>query len=688
MSQYHDSSDSGPSVDDDDSSVSLGEGVSHLTRSNSDLRTQLHQCFTSAYVSGTFASSATVDTWPNPALFVRDVGYVGLPLADPTALKAVAQKAPFGQGESTFVDETVRKTWEIDASRLQIGNPQWHNFIQGTVVPVVTTAIGVAGSSRTSTRAELYKLLLYEEGAMFKPHRDTPKVPGMYGTLVISLPSPHTGGDVILRHDNRSIQWQSCTYPIWVVSFCAWYADVEHEVLPVTSGCRLVLTYNLIDTAVTSEKSCVKVVTSPDQRLATILNCWQRFTPDWKNKDNSDYLCYALKHKYTDNSLTTGMQALKGPDAMIVSQTARTADVNGFSVFLATVQKCVTGEVDGGERRSSQQIVDVTSIGWNLRLIVSLDGREYARDVPMEESQMIQEDFFNSAHPSKIEPSTFQGNYGSSAVHWYRSSVMVIMRDKDVVPTLLKTSLAGHTTRDDRGIKDRLSLLIENCMQRQGDPKSASMLSAACRAVHQRLVQEDYKDVPDRWSTTRMKRVFDPSDDDLAYIAYCACYIGNSVIFHNMIGRLKHLTLPSMQSFAAVLAPRVLLNFEQSLSTLVTKTDGPWQKLLNAVTFEQAWRLRCNEPAACAALPIVERCSDILFERASQHGATGEDDGVILAIWAKNRRAPVLGHSVLPYLERVQPRPQFVIGFFGGEPQSAKDSVGRATAPYRVHQAA
>ncbi|RGP79497.1 hypothetical protein FLONG3_2245 [Fusarium longipes] len=47
-------------------------------------------------------------------------------------------------------------------------------------------------------RAEIYKMLLYEQGAMFKPHTDIEKIPGMFGTLVISLPSNHTGGDVVL----------------------------------------------------------------------------------------------------------------------------------------------------------------------------------------------------------------------------------------------------------------------------------------------------------------------------------------------------------------------------------------------------------------------------------------------------------------------------------------------------------
>ena len=42
-------------------------------------------------------------------------------------------------------------------------------------------------------RAELYKVLLYEPGSFFKKHRDTEKADGMFGTLVVQLPSRYIG---------------------------------------------------------------------------------------------------------------------------------------------------------------------------------------------------------------------------------------------------------------------------------------------------------------------------------------------------------------------------------------------------------------------------------------------------------------------------------------------------------------
>lgn len=46
--------------------------------------------------------------------------------------------------------------------------------------------------SPAEVEARLYKLLLYERGSHFKPHRDSPKGgPGMFGTLTLMLPSEY-----------------------------------------------------------------------------------------------------------------------------------------------------------------------------------------------------------------------------------------------------------------------------------------------------------------------------------------------------------------------------------------------------------------------------------------------------------------------------------------------------------------
>ena len=63
----------------------------------------------------------------------------------------------------------MRKTWELNPDEFEIGNPTW----QTVVVKLATQAARELGcAAETPTRANLYKLLLYEKGAMFKPHKE------------------------------------------------------------------------------------------------------------------------------------------------------------------------------------------------------------------------------------------------------------------------------------------------------------------------------------------------------------------------------------------------------------------------------------------------------------------------------------------------------------------------------------
>ena len=72
-------------------------------------------------------------------------------------------------GSETIVDESVRKTWELDPTNFQFTNPIWDPSVQRTAC---TAAHELGYTEGASLNAELYKLLLYEEGAMFKAHQE------------------------------------------------------------------------------------------------------------------------------------------------------------------------------------------------------------------------------------------------------------------------------------------------------------------------------------------------------------------------------------------------------------------------------------------------------------------------------------------------------------------------------------
>ena len=72
----------------------------------------------------------------------------------------------------------------------------------------------------------------------------------MFGSLVVAFPVSHEGGALVLRHKRKEWTWDSSeilaqrTNPL-SVAYIAFYSDVEHEVMEVTSGNRVTLTYNL-----------------------------------------------------------------------------------------------------------------------------------------------------------------------------------------------------------------------------------------------------------------------------------------------------------------------------------------------------------------------------------------------------------------------------------------------------------
>jgi predicted 2-oxoglutarate/Fe(II)-dependent dioxygenase YbiX len=178
-----------------------------------------------------------------PGLEVEGIGPIALPLLPTQAeqLVAVAKRAPFGRGEQTLVDTDVRRTWQIDADQVRIHGHGWARSL-ARIVEQAAGGLGVTGP----VAAELYKLLVYDEGSFFVSHRDTEKRDGMFATLAIVLPSNYTGGELLVRHRDREVRFDlRCPDPSQA-AFAAFYADCLHEVLPVTSGCRLTLIYNLL----------------------------------------------------------------------------------------------------------------------------------------------------------------------------------------------------------------------------------------------------------------------------------------------------------------------------------------------------------------------------------------------------------------------------------------------------------
>ena len=239
---------------------------------------------------GDFCISGTIELF-TPSLDVEGVGPVAIPCLpiQMEQLIAASTPAPYGRGEQTLVDTQVRRTWQIDADRVRLQGRHWDKTLEALVARV-TEGLGVDGL----VVAELYKLLVYDEGSFFTTHRDTEKVQGMFATLVIVLPSVYTGGELIVHHQDRQFQFDlRCSDPS-EAAFAAFYADCAHEVLPVLSGCRLTLIYNLL----LRDRSRVPKPpnhTREAAQIATLLREW-RAGQQAMAADSPEKLIYPLEH--------------------------------------------------------------------------------------------------------------------------------------------------------------------------------------------------------------------------------------------------------------------------------------------------------------------------------------------------------------------------------------------------------
>ena len=279
-----------------------------------------------------------------PGIVIEGFGTIPLPVNKPiaNALIPFFDKAPHGLGEKTVLNEEVRKTWQISPRLFSITNEGFTNAVK-SIVPKIKKDLGC---SDAVVEIELYKLLLYEEGGLFKPHKDTEKTKGMFGTLVVQLPSIFTGGDLVINHASKMHRFKfdqkGCEL---FCLFSAHYSDVEHSIEPVTSGYRLALVYSLLWKG--------NGLTPCAEKLKVNVNALEILLDQNELCETKKNFCWLLDHGYSDDALGgRGCKALKGKDSKIFLNISKALNninekrEDGYTVCLLKINKTV---IDAGE---------------------------------------------------------------------------------------------------------------------------------------------------------------------------------------------------------------------------------------------------------------------------------------------------------------------------------------------------
>ena len=136
---------------------------------NAGLKHDVRKALESIEAPGSFAAGGPLPTQPPAAISVPGIGDIQIPLEEAQAKELIAKsrQAPYGKGAETIVDTSVRNTWELDASQFTFKDPDWDTFLAGLCARVAGN-LGI----RHKIKADIYKMLIYEKGAMFKAHTE------------------------------------------------------------------------------------------------------------------------------------------------------------------------------------------------------------------------------------------------------------------------------------------------------------------------------------------------------------------------------------------------------------------------------------------------------------------------------------------------------------------------------------
>ncbi len=228
------------------------------------------------------------------------------------------QLASFGRQGQDVYDPAYRQALKLEPSQFTTNfHPHDYGILDELAQILLPAYLGDReDEDLIGVHAELYKLNVYEgPSGKFKSHVDTPRSDNQLGSLVVCLPSYHEGGNLIIRHNNRALtfDWGRSQHIEWA----AFYSDCEHEVLKVTNGHRVTLTYNLsfIYTRGVSSPS-LKIDTTP------LYNDLQAALQSPGFLAEGGVLGFACNHSYAHNRKDAHLNlpsGLKGIDMILYS---------------------------------------------------------------------------------------------------------------------------------------------------------------------------------------------------------------------------------------------------------------------------------------------------------------------------------------------------------------------------------
>jgi hypothetical protein len=463
-----------------------------------------------------------------PGLHVKNFGEVGLPLSATEAIRLIknCRQAPYGKGTETIVDTTVRNVWELDPVNFSLKNPKWEAVIE-SILREIEARLGLPEKSLV---AHVYKLLVYEKGSFFLPHRDGEKLERMVATLVINLPAKHSGGELVILHQGQQkvIEMAGAAAGL-EAEYAAFYADCQHEVKPLLSGYRLCLTYNLALAKPRGKKTIVAPnFQGTTEQIAGVLSKWA--LKSGRKVAGPIKLAVMLDHRYSKAGLS--IDRLKGVDLAKANVVFDAAERSDCDAHLALVTLWQSGSAEeayedyryGSDRYYSHSDEDdedgddededgddddesgasskytmgeiyehmLYANHWSNR-----EGRQVSfGKVPLDESEIVSEVELTETNPSREDFEGYTGNAGMTLERWYHRAAIVLWP-------------RGHQFRVwcDAGTDGAIAGLEQLVAKLKKTSKGQDEVRGECRKFAEQII--------DTWQARQAKSEWDRSEQEM-----------------------------------------------------------------------------------------------------------------------------------------------------------------------------
>ncbi|WVQ69082.1 uncharacterized protein L199_007294 [Kwoniella botswanensis] len=271
---------------------------------------QLEQAYTSQDASNNFACSGifpphavNIDTLalyyqkPTEKKTRGSIKSVTFPLTQETArnIYNTGEPSPFGRGNELVYDLTYRQAHELKPPHFALTN----DLLSACGL---LTLLARKLDYEIPVEAKINKLNAYGEGGLFKAHKDTPQSQDHIGTLMICLPSPFTGGALVVRQNGSTITFD-------------WGKQTEDG--SFAWGTRITISYDIF----LGKNAADFKQSTFDTRLVPIIKAFKEILkPDFLPEGGA--LALGLTHGYPmmENEPDTDLsRKLKSSDAMLLA---------------------------------------------------------------------------------------------------------------------------------------------------------------------------------------------------------------------------------------------------------------------------------------------------------------------------------------------------------------------------------